>query len=151
LAKEDERRGAVGRINTSRLVLGGVVAGILVNVSETILNTVVLKRPWEDAMRALGKPMSMTGSAMAVWILWGFVYGILCVWIYAAIRPRFGPGGGTAAKAGFVAWMLAGLLPSVGMGNMGIVPTSLLVVSACWTLVESIVVTIVGAWIYRES
>jgi len=141
----------MGKINTGRLIAGGIVAGILVNISETILNTVVLKRPWEEAMRALGKPMTMNSSALVVWILWGFTYGILCVWLYAAIRPRFGPGAGTAAKAGFVAWLLAGLLSSVGMANMGIVPTSLLVTSGAWTLVESIIVTIVGASIYREA
>lgn len=141
----------MGRINTARLIAGGIVAGILVNISETVLNTVVLKKPWEDAMRALGKPMVMNSTALVVWIVWGFVYGILCVWMYTAIRPRFGPGPGTAAKAGFVAWLLAGLLPSVGMANMGIAPTSLLVTSGIWTLVESIIVTIVGAAIYREA
>ena len=141
----------MGRINTARLLAGWIVAGILVNISETVLNTVVLKRPWEDAMRALGKQMVMTSTALVVWILWGFVYGILCVWMYAAIRPRFGPGAATAAKAGFVAWLLAGFLSSVAMFNMGIVPSSLLVTSGIWTLVESIVVTIVGAWIYREA
>ena len=140
------------KINTGRLILGGIVAGILVNVSETVLNAVVLKDQWAEAMKALGKPMTaMDPKAMVVWILWGFVYGILCVWMYAAIRSRFGPGAGTAAKAGFVAWLLAGLLSSVGMANMGLVPTSLLVTSAIWTLVESILVTIVGAWLYKEA
>jgi len=146
-----EKEDSMGRINTGRLILGGIVAGILVNISETVLNTVVLKRPWEEAMRALGKPMVMTSSAMMIWICWGFAYGILCVWLYAAIRPRFGPGAGTAMKAGFVAWLLAGLLPSVGMANMGIAPSSLLMISGIWTLVESLIVTVVGAWIYREA
>ena len=141
----------MGRINAGRVILGGIVAGILVNISETVLNTMVLKKPWEDAMRALGKSSVMTPSALAVWVAWGFAYGILCVWLYAAMRPRFGPGAGTAAKAGFVAWLLAGLLPSVAMANMGIAPASLLTTSAVWTLVESIVVTIVGAWLYREA
>lgn len=142
----------MGKINTGRLILGGIVAGILVNVSETLLNAVVLKDQWASAMQALGKPMTaMDPKAMVVWIVWGFVYGILCVWMYAAIRPRFGPGAGTAAKAGFVAWLLAGLLSSVGMANMGLVPTSLLVISGIWTLVESILVTFVGAWLYKEA
>ena len=141
----------MGRIQAGRVVLGGIVAGLLVNISETVLNTVVLKKPWDDAMRALGKPMVMTPGAMTVWVLWGFAYGILCVWLYAAIRPRFGPGAGTAVKAGFVAWLLAGLLPTVAMANMGIAPAGLLTTSALWTLVETIVVTIVGAWLYREA
>jgi len=141
----------MGRINTGRLILGGIVAGILVNISETVLNTVVLKQPWAEAMRAMGKSSVMTSTALMVWIAWGFVYGILCVWLYAGIRPRFGPGPATAAKAGFVAWLLAGLLPSVAMANMGIAPVSLLTTSGIWTLVESIVVTIVGAALYREG
>lgn len=141
----------MGRINTRRLILGGLVAGVLVNVSETILNTVVLKTPWEEVMKGLGKPSVMTGSAMSVWILWGFVYGFLCVWLYAAIRPRLGAGAGTAAKAGFVAWLLSGFLSSLAMGNMGLIPSNLLVISGAWTLVESIVVTVIGAWIYREN
>lgn len=141
----------MGRINTGRLVLGGIVAGILVNISEAVLNTVVLKRPWEEAMRAMGKPSVMTSTALMVWIAWGFAYGILCIWIYAGIRPRFGAGPATAAKAGFAAWLLAGLLPSIAMANMGIAPASLLTTSAIWTLVESLVVTIVGAALYREE
>lgn len=142
----------MGKINTGRLILGGIVAGILVNVSETVLNAVVLNDRWAAAMKALGKPMTaMDPSAMVVWIIWGFAYGILCVWLYTAIRPRFGPGAGTAAKAGFVAWLLAGLLSQVGMANMGIVPTSLITTTCVWTLVESILVTIVGAWLYKEA
>lgn len=141
----------MGKINTGRLILGGIVAGILVNISETILNTVVLKDQWAAAMKALGKPMVMNPTAMTVWIIWGFVYGILCVWLYAAIRPRFGPGAGTAAKAGFIAWLLAGFLSSVAMWNMDIAPMNLLVIAGIWELVQSIVITIVGAWLYREA
>jgi len=141
----------MGKINTGRVILGGLVAGILVNVSETVLNTVVLKKPWEEVMQGLGKPSVMTSSAMLVWVLWGFAFGILCVWLYAAIRPRFGAGLGTALKAGFVAWLFTNLLSSVAMGNMNLFPTSLLVTSACWTLVESLIVTAVGGWLYREA
>ena len=142
----------MGKINTGRLILGGIVAGILVNVSEMVLNTVVLKDQWAAAMKALGKPMTaMAPSTLAVWVIWGFVYGLLCVWLYAAIRPRFGPGAGTAAKAGFVAWLLAQILSSTAMWNMGLVPSNLLVTSLIWTLAESIIVTIVGAWLYKEA
>jgi hypothetical protein len=142
----------MGKINTGRLILGGIVAGILVNVSETVLNTMVLKDQWAAAMKALGKPMTaMSGNAIAVWVVWGFIYGLLCVWLYAGIRPRFGPGAGTAAKAGFVAWLFAGFLSSLAMWNMDLFPSNLLVISGIWTLVESIVVTIVGAWLYKEA
>jgi len=58
--------------------LGGVVAGILVEISQNVLNTVVVKQPWADAMRALGKPMVINPSALVVWILRGFVSASEC-------------------------------------------------------------------------
>lgn len=141
----------MGRINVGRWIAGGIVAGILVNISEVVLNVVVLRGQWESAMKALGKAQAESGSAMVVWMIWGLAYGLICVWLYAAIRPRFGPGAGTALKAGFAAWLLADLLSSVGLANMGILPSGLLTTSAIWSLVESLVATTVGAWIYRET
>jgi hypothetical protein len=37
------------------------------------------------------------------------------------------------------------------MGNMDLIPSNLLVMSGCWTLVETLIVTTIGAWIYREA
>ena len=42
-------------INLGRVILGGIVAGILINISEFLLNEKVLKSDWEAAMRAFGK------------------------------------------------------------------------------------------------
>ena len=44
----------MGRINVGRWIMGGLAAGVIVNISETVLNMVVLKKPWEDAMKAMG-------------------------------------------------------------------------------------------------
>ena len=136
----------MGKINAGRVFLGGILAGILVNLSEFILNEKVMKSAWEEAMK--GKQVQM--GSIAVWVVWGFVYGILCVWLYAAIRPRFGAGAGTAAIAGFMAWIFTTLLSTVGMINMGIFPPRLLAIGAIWALPESILATILGAWIYKE-
>ncbi len=141
----------MGKINVGRWIAGGVVAGILVDISEWVLNGVVLRSQWAAAMKALGKTMPESGAAIAVWMIWGLAYGLICVWVYAAIRPRFGPGVGTALKAGFAAWLLANLLSAVGTANMGILPSGILTISAIWGLVESLVATTVGAWIYREE
>ena len=63
----------MSRINWGRVFLGGLVAGLVINVSETLLNAVVVKSDWEEAMRALGKDpaAAMAGSAIAIWILSG--------------------------------------------------------------------------------
>lgn len=141
----------MNRISTVRWLHGGIIAGILVNISESILHVVILRRPWEEALTPSGRPAAAGPGAMIVWAAWGFAYGLLCVWLYAAIRPRFGPGAATAARAGLAAWLLAWFLPSIAAGNMRLLPATLLAVTGAWALAESLVVTVAGAWIYREE
>ena len=139
----------MGKINHSRVILGGVLAGVIVNLSEYLLNEVVMRAQFEEAMKALGKAMPQGGRVMTVWILWGFALGIASVWLYAAMRPRFGAGAGTAAKAGVAVWFFSSFLAWVAMWNMDLFAFSGVVV--VWTLVEAIVATIAGAWLYKEE
>ncbi len=138
-------------INWGRVILGGIVAGIVVNISEFLLHAVVLKTAGEEAMKALGKTVSMTGATIAIWLIWGFLFGIAAVWLYAAIRPRYGAGPGTAAKAGIGAWFFAHFLCAIVFMNMGLFPSGSMTVPLIWTLVEAIVATVVGAWAYKEA
>ncbi len=136
-------------VNWGRVILGGIAAGIVVNVSEFLLNEVVLKKANEDAMKALGKSMPEAGGTIAVWILWGFLFGIVAVWLYAAIRPRYGAGPATAVKAGLAVWILSSLFSSLVLANLGLFPLNAVVLA--WTFVEVVVATLVGAWLYREE
>lgn len=81
----------------------------------------------------------------------GFVLGVLLVWLYAAIRPRFGPGPKTAAIAGVVVWFLAYFWSTVGFGMMGVFPSRLLVIGLVWGLVELILAALVGGRLYSEG
>ena len=46
----------MGRINTGRVVVGGLLAGLLINISEFVLNTVVIAKDMEAAMMISGSP-----------------------------------------------------------------------------------------------
>jgi len=138
-------------INMGRVLLGGLLAGVLINISEFLLHTVVLRRDFEEAMRTLNRPVPMTGGHTLVWIIFGFVIGIVSVWLYAAIRPRYGPGAGTAARAGLAVWFIGSLLTAIADANLGLFPGNVLVVSTFWELVQSVVATILGAWAYKEE
>lgn len=143
----------MGKINWGRVFLGGIVAGIVLNLGEFLFHTVVFKTQVEEAMRGMGRdPAAMnSGTAMTVWILWCFLLGIGAIWGYAAIRPRFGPGAKTAAIAGVAAWFFASFLSSLAMMNMGMMPQNLLMTALVWALVEYIVATIAGAYFYKEA
>jgi hypothetical protein len=136
-------------INFGRVILGGLLAGVLINVSEFVLNNVVLKADMEAGMKALGRSVPMDGKTIAVWMILGFAIGIASVWLYAAIRPRYGAGAGTAARAGVAVWFFGSLVTTVVMVNMGLFPFN--AVAVFWELAQGIITTIAGAWLYKEA
>jgi len=103
----------------------------------------------EAGMKALGKTVPQSGGTIAVWTILGFAMGIASVWLYAAIRPRYGAGAGTAARAGVVVWFFGSLLCTVIMVNLGLFPFNALPV--VWDLFMENTATIVGAWLYKEE
>ena len=137
--------------NRARVLLGGLLAGVVINIFEFVTNGVVLKADWGQAMQALGKAPAPSASAIAIYNVWGFLVGIAAVWIYAAIRPRYGAGAGTAARAGIVTWGLASLLASLANYPSGVFPARLLVITTVVAFVEMIIATIAGAWLYKED
>ena len=143
----------MGRINWGKVFLGGLLAGLVINVGEFLFHAVLFKTQVEEAMRALGRDPAAAnaGSAMTIWILMGFLTGIAAVWLYAAIRPRYGPGAKTAAIAGVGVWFLYSFLSSLAMMNLGIFPRNMLMTGLVWSLVELIVATVAGAWAYKET
>ena len=95
--------------------------------------------------------MSESAGVMAYYVALGFVFGIAIVWIYAAIRPRFGPGARTAVYAGLIAWFMTGIINTLGDGPIGIFSTGLYVK---WMIVWLITIplsAVAGAWLYKEG
>lgn len=137
-------------INAGRVLLGGLLAGLVINIGETILNVAIVGPQWEEAMRALGiEPAA--GPALAFYFVYGFLIGIAAVWLYAAIRPRFGPGPRTAAVAGLFVWFVSYFLFAVMEQAQPMFPQSLIWIGTAWGLVEVPLATMAGAWVYREG
>jgi hypothetical protein len=136
-------------INLGGVVRGGLLAGLIINISETILNVPVIGSDFEAALAGFDLP-PIGGGAIAVFVVICFLVGVLSVWLYAAVRPRLGPGPQTAACVGLVVWTLFILFPVVGNVVMGLFPPRLSLIAVVWGLVEMPVATIAGAWAYRE-
>jgi len=137
--------------NRGRVILGGLLAGLVINIVEFVTNSVVLREEWGRTMQALGKPAELSTGAIVIFNIWGFLLGIAAVWLYAAIRPRYSAGPNTAIRAGLVAWAVAVFLPNLGNYPLGLFPTRLLVISSIVALVEIVIATLVGAWLYKEE
>jgi len=137
-------------INMARVVLGGIVAGVALNISETTLNLVVVAEQMDAALARLNLP-PVGGGAIAVFVTLMFALGIMTIWLYAAIRPRYGAGPKAALCAGAAVWFLAYLYPGIGWVTMGVLSTKLVFVSTLWGLVEMLVAALVGASVYKEE
>ena len=141
----------MGKINWKRVILGGLLAGLIINVIEYVVNGVVLKESWAEAMKALGRPETMTGGQSAAFIILGFLIGIFTIWLYAAIRPRYGPGPKTAACAASAVWALGYLFAAVPPVALHILPRRLMAIGIVAGLVEMALGALAGAWLYQEA
>lgn len=137
------------RINVGRVISGGLLCGLVINISETILNTVVAGSDMEAALKARNLP-PLGMSPIIGFVLTTFLLGIAIVWLYAAVRPRLGPGVKTAVITGFVVWVIGYAYSGLGMTFMGFFPLGLMTFTLVWGLVEVIAGAVAGAWLYRE-
>ena len=124
-------------MNMSGVIKGGLVAGLLINVSEYVLNMMVIPVP-EGA-----------GGSIGFWVVYAFVMGLLTAYLYALIRPRCGAGRKTGVCAGLLVWALHTLLPAGGMWNMGMAPDGLPLMLA-WTAVELALAGVLAGMLYSE-
>ena len=91
----------MGSINVGRVVIGGLAAGVALNIGDFVINNVLLKSMFDAAMQArnIAPESLMSGSVIGQFVALDFVMAMLLVFTYAAIRPRFGAGATTAVIA----------------------------------------------------
>ena len=139
------------RINLGRVVLGGIVAGIVLNILGYLVDGLILAPQWTAALKALGKTDFSTNQIIAFNVI-GLAYGIFAVWLYAAIRPRYGAGPKTALLAGLAVWVAGVLLPNASlMGVAGLFPSDLTTTTTLAGVVEWAAAILAGAALYQES
>jgi hypothetical protein len=140
-------------INTKKVLIGGIAAGFVMNIIDFISNMYILgarMKAETDAFKPGMTDQMMQVSTTVSFIVMDFVLGILLVWTYAAMRPRFGPGMRTATYVAVLYWILAGIFLS-GYLHMGIMSAGLWWSFAFVGLVNFLVSALVGAKLYSED
>ena len=140
----------MNEINFAGVLKGGIPAGLIMTVSEFVLNEPVAGAQMTAELAARNLP-PVGGAAIAVFTVITLLMGIFTVWLYAAIRPRFGPGPKTALCAGLVVWGLAYLYSAITFAVLGINSLGITVLVIAWSAVEMIVASAVGGYLYNES
>ena len=137
-------------LNYKRILLGGLIAGLVLNMTETFFNLVLFGKEMEATFKAMNLP-PLGAGAMVFFTLWGFIQGLLSVWLYAVLRDRFGAGPRTAILVGLVVWVFAWAYPNLSFGFMNMTPWRLVCIGLIWSLIETPATTVLGAWLYREA
>ncbi|HMK73914.1 MAG TPA: hypothetical protein VK454_11275 [Myxococcaceae bacterium] len=142
----------MGGINIGRLLIGGFVAGIICFFGDGIVHGVLLKEGWANVYASLGRKMADPGATHPLYYFsYDLAKAIVAVWIYAAIRPRFGAGPRTAVIAAVVAWLLVIPIPLLGLIPMEWFGRRFALAWSLYGLVPMLIAVVVGAWIYREG
>ena len=140
-------------INTSKVVVGGLAAGVMGNIVGYVGFGMLLAPRFEAEAVAVAPTLAgrgMTTGAVVTNIVSTFVIGLLLVWLYAAIRPRFGPGSRTAIFAAMVVW-LCGFLFHMDMLILGMVSQQTYALASLVALVQLIASAWVGGMLYKED
>lgn len=142
----------MGKINIGRWILGGIVAGIGIDFLSYLVDGVILAPRWSHDMARLERAGAFTATQVVWFNLIGMALGLLTIWVYAAIRPRFGAGMRTAICAGIAVWVATSLLPNASlMFAAGLFSRHLTLYTTAGALIEIVVGAVAGAAVYKET
>ena len=147
----------MAKINCGRVLLGGMLAGVIINAVDMAFHWVLTGANWWF-FRALTQPIE-NATEIVRYAGLHLLVGIAAVWMYAAARPRFGPGPRTAAYIGAASWIIGDALPTVAFVPLlfaispetrEILPIRGWVIAGLVHLGRNVVATVVGASLYKE-
>ena len=141
------KEGPVQRINWRRVFPCGLVAGVV----WTVLSSVVTFFTGQEFSAAVpGNRLAAPSGGLIVFLfVVNLVEGVWAMWLYAAIRPRFGAGPKTAVITGVSWWVISSLI-DVTWGSFGFVPARALLGPIAASLPAIILAALAGAWRYSE-
>ena len=139
-------------LNPRRVIAGGLLAGVIILILNVVAQFVLTDRVQHEMSAWIpgsADRMNMGADAIAAGILMKFLIGIILIWLYAAIRPRFGPGPRTASYVAITVWILGAIFFS-DFPLMGMISIASYALLEIMQLVSLLVATLFGARIYSE-
>ena len=132
------------KVKWSRVLLGGLVAGLPVSVF-MLAPGWVFSRVFHALPADVGKVLTLS------MVLLAFLLTILMTWCYAVVRGRFKPGFGAAAILGASVGLFLAVLLYLGWRVvLGTVPVRVWILDALVTFTALMIASMLGAWIYEK-
>jgi hypothetical protein len=142
----------MAKINWGRLVLGGLVAAIIMFVTDGFIHGQVVDTDWQAVYAGLrAVEPAPHGASMVYFALFELGRGFIAMLFYATMRTHFGAGPKTAVLAGIASWIAFSLAGPAQFIPLGFFSTALWIKVGALHLITSIIATIAGAALYKDS
>jgi len=134
----------MGKISWARVALCGLFAGVVWTVCAAVLVTFV----GQDFLEAVTHGRTLSGRVHGFLFLSDLAAGVWAMWLYASIRPRYGPGPKTAVVTAFAWWIIATMQSGKWIALLGLDVARAVPLTV--NLGAMVVAALAGAWAYRE-
>lgn len=139
-------------INWGRFIVGGIVASIILFLSDGFLHESIVKADWKAVYAALGAAEPTEGGvSMIYFAVFELGRGFIAMLLYVLMRPICKPGPKTAAWAGLVVWIAFSLTGPAQFIPLGFFSNALWIKVGAFQLVTSIVAAIAAAALYKDA
>ena len=141
----------MSNVHLPRVLLGGLIAGLVMNVGEAALHAGLLGRDTEALYKTLNVLPPNPAQTLPLLIALAFVMGIVSIWLYAAIYSLDGSRGRSVVMTGVVVWFLAHAWSGVYMaaGYAGVFTARLAWIPVLWGLLEATLAVLAGSFVYK--
>jgi hypothetical protein len=139
-------------LNCKRIVIGGLLGGLVWNIWSFIINGVLLSGRYENEILG-GRLMreSRYPYFLAYWVVLLFLLGMGLAWLYAASRSSLGPGPLSAVKVGLVVGIIGGLPGNLAQMFWAGVSQWMPLGWAADMVGGCVLATLASGWYYRET
>jgi len=133
-------------MNTGRLIAGGLLAGLVLNIGEAVLHGVLLGDRTTAALTTLGRDATGSTLGLVMLVLVTFLQGLTGVWLHVATKLP-------SVVIGLALWFLSAAYSATYFyaGFPGVLPDDVVWWPVAWELVEYPLAMVIGAAVYREK
>ena len=143
-----------GATNWPGIIRGSLIWAVTYSALGAVLMVSFMGREFMKELERIGRPLQLTAGVVAFLVPFGLIFtigwGLTAVWLYAAIRPRYGAGARTAVRAAVVVWLLSVVAPLSHLAAFGVTSVRFVIVDVCGELPLIVIATLAAARQYKE-
>jgi hypothetical protein len=139
-------------INWGRLILGGLIAAIIMFLTDGFIHERLVNADWEAVYAGLkAAEPEPYGTGMIYFAVFELGRGLISLLFYATMRTHFGAGPKTAVLAGIASWIAFSLAGPAQFIPLGFFSNALWLKVGAVHFVTSIIATLAGAAMYKDA